>query len=203
MSLEAHGLLKYLIDQCKEPTGFVGKQMTAIWNHTFRRMTNWGLAFIPFHRGDQVLDIGCGGGAAVQVMAARASQGVITGVDLSAVSVKKAQRLNRDLMQQGRVHILQAPAEQLPFTDASFDKVTAFQTHIYWRDLPLALHEIHRVLKRDGGLYIICEKNKIMYHLQEYECIPKMKELLASCGFGTVTLKESSSWIAYCCTKTL
>ena len=44
----------------------------------------------------KILDGGCGGGANIRKLLKKYPQSIVKGVDYSAVSVEKAQRLNRD-----------------------------------------------------------------------------------------------------------
>jgi len=58
------------------------------------------------------------------------------------------------LLQQCNGHKVAARAENLPFTDESFDAVTAAQCW-HWFDRIIAPREIHRVLKPQGRIAII------------------------------------------------
>ncbi len=55
----------------------------------------------------------------------------------------------------GRVRLLEAPAEELPFEDGSFDTVVASLVLCSVEDLDKSLAEIRRVLKQDGMLRIV------------------------------------------------
>jgi SAM-dependent methyltransferase len=48
----------------------------------------------------------------------------------------------------------------LPFSDATFNVVTAVETHFWWPALPTDLREVLRVLKPGGRLIIIAEVYK-------------------------------------------
>lgn len=45
----------------------------------------------------------------------------------------------------------------LPFSDLTFDIVTAVETHYYWPELPANVREILRVLKPGGTFVLIAE----------------------------------------------
>jgi len=66
----------------------------------------------------------------------------------------QARRRNAAAIESGRVRILRAPAEALPFYDASFDRAIAINTVGHWDDRLAGLREARRVLRRNGRLVI-------------------------------------------------
>jgi len=189
---------KYLIRQCKNPTGMLGSMMTGIWNNTFRNMTHWGFQPIEFHSTDNILDIGCGGGATINELAKLVTgNGKIYGIDISDTAVKNAKKINKNYIKQQKVKILQSSAEHIPFQNTTFDKVFAFQTHIYWNSIFQSLKEVYRILKPNATFYIICEKEKIYYHLHEYASTANMIDLLRNTGFTNISFRENANWIEY------
>jgi ubiquinone/menaquinone biosynthesis C-methylase UbiE len=104
-----------------------------------------------------ILDVGCGGGSAVNKLAAMAPQGRIVGLDYSAASVAVARDKNAREIEAGRVQIEQGSVASLPFPDCTFDVVTGIETHYYWPDLPSNVQEIKRVLKPGGSFVLIAE----------------------------------------------
>jgi SAM-dependent methyltransferase len=103
--------------------------------------------------GRRVLDLGCGHGMASVVLARRGAR--VTACDLSAWYVAEAAERARVNGVAGRVALIQASAEELPFRDGSFDGVwgNAILHHL---DLRRAASEIRRVL-RPGGVGVFCE----------------------------------------------
>jgi len=101
--------------------------------------------------GKRILDVGCGHGMASVVLARRGA--VVTGIDLSAGYVAEAAaRAEANAVQ---AFFTQADAENLPFTDESFDAVwgSAILHHL---DLNRGGRELRRVL-RPGGVAVFCE----------------------------------------------
>jgi ubiquinone/menaquinone biosynthesis C-methylase UbiE len=109
----------------------------------------------PLQPGDRVLDLGCGEGRHV-ISVYHAQQVDAVGVDLSLTDLRTAsQRFNEFHEGEhgaGRSFTLaSADALQLPFADASFDKVICSEVLEHIPDYRGALAEIRRVLK-PGGL---------------------------------------------------
>ena len=59
------GLLKRFFSQCARPEGFLGRVMLRFMNFGHAPLTNWGLGLLEMHDKRTMLDIGCGGGAAI------------------------------------------------------------------------------------------------------------------------------------------
>jgi SAM-dependent methyltransferase len=90
--------------------------------------------------GDELLDVACGAGLAIELAGARGA--TCAGIDASPRLVAVARDRSPDAdIRVGDMHAL-------PWADASFDVVTSFRG--VWGTTPDALSEIHRVL-RPGG----------------------------------------------------
>lgn len=146
-----------LVRQCRKPGWLPGRLILRSMNLGHASLTKWGLAYASIRPTDTILDVGCGGGRTIDRMARAASQGRVFGVDYSATSVDVARRVNAAAIKAGRVRVQQASVSALPFAAASFDLVTAVETHYYWPDLLTDLQEVRRVLKPDGRVVIIAE----------------------------------------------
>lgn len=120
-----------ILRQCRKPSWLPGWFILWRMNERHLRVTNWGLGHVPIEKRFTVLDVGCGGGRTIQTLAERASEGKVCGIDYSATSVAVARRTNAAAIAAGRVAIEPASVSQLPYPDATFDLVTAVETHYY------------------------------------------------------------------------
>ncbi|MGA9642261.1 MAG: class I SAM-dependent methyltransferase [Terriglobales bacterium] len=99
-----------------------------------------------FPHGIKVLDIACGTGALSRRLEERGF--CVTGVDFSFQSLRRLKQATNS------IRVIQADAATLPFGSASFDVVTCMGA---WRHFPVpevVLHEICRVLRRDGIFFV-------------------------------------------------
>ena len=103
---------------------------------------------IDFARGGaRVLEVGCGTG---QWVARLEREGhTVVGLDASAGMLAQART------RAGRVGLVQARAEALPFADASFDRVCCVHAFHHFRDRGAFLTEARRVLRPGGGLLVL------------------------------------------------
>src|SRR5262249_39012078 len=150
----------YVLNQVRKPTRWVGRMFLWSMNRSHSVLTDWGLSHVRIATGFAILDVGCGGGRTIRKLAELASEGRVLGVDYSLGSVEASRATNARLIEAGRVEIRQASVSKLPFPDATFDLVTAVETHYYWPDLPGDMREVLRVVKPGGALAIIAEAYK-------------------------------------------
>jgi SAM-dependent methyltransferase len=97
-----------------------------------------------------VLDVGCGPGDFLRLLAPLAAPGNAIGIDLSETMIAEAQR--RTSSSSSNVSFQVGNALDLPFESESIDRVTATQVLLHIPDPWAALAEIRRVLAPEGGL---------------------------------------------------
>ena len=98
------------------------------WGHA--SLAKWGRSHVSPEPDARVLDIGCGGGANLAQFLKLCPQGSVCGIDFSAESVATSLRKNAGAVAAGRCEVRQGDVSRLPYADASFDLVTAFETVI-------------------------------------------------------------------------
>ncbi len=108
-----------------------------------------------FAAGAHVLDAGCGSGYGTAELASAAS---VTAMDISAEATAWA---HRTFVRAG-VEFLQGDCAALPFADASFDLVLAFEVIEHLERWPRLLTEARRVL-RPTGILLVSTPNKAWY----------------------------------------
>jgi ubiquinone/menaquinone biosynthesis C-methylase UbiE len=134
-----------------------GRIVAAMMNQHHQSLTLWGLTKVAVGSDFVVLDVGCGGGKTISRLAQLAPQGKVFGVDYSIEMVKFSKKINKMLIAQNRVEIIEGSVEKMSFKDNFFDLVTAFETYYFWTNLSDALKEINRALKPGGKLLLVNE----------------------------------------------
>ncbi|MCE2488550.1 MAG: class I SAM-dependent methyltransferase [Anaerolineae bacterium] len=129
--------------------------------------------------GMRVLDVGCGRG---EILLHCAQPGAFAcGVDYAPAALRLAQQVVTSLDPQtpGRIALGQANARQLPFANASFDRVMLFDVveHLHPWELQAALLEVRRVLKPDGRLIVHTAPN-VWYDRYAYPMVRLVRRLM-------------------------
>lgn len=101
----------------------------------------------------RALDLGCGGGHVAFLLAPLVQN--VAAYDLSdaMVAMVRSEAVRRGL---GNLEARQGLAEQLPWSDATFDIVASRYSVHHWRDARAGLREARRVLK-PGGLAVFID----------------------------------------------
>lgn len=123
-----------------------------LWNEHLARY----LFAARLARRKRVLDIGCGTGYGSRELAQTAAS--VTGIDVSEEAIQHAQ----ENYSQPALEFRAASAEHLPFPDASFDLVVAFEVIEHLSDWSSMLAEALRVLA-PGGQFVVSTPNKDYY----------------------------------------
>lgn len=99
-----------------------------------------------------VLDVGCGTGHLLRVMAESCHEATrLDGIDPATTMVSIARTMTTD----PRVVIVKGVAEHLPYSDARFDLILSTTSFDHWTDQKTGLAECARVLAPDGHLVVV------------------------------------------------
>ena len=100
---------------------------------------------------DIILDLGCGNGWASRLMAKRASNGEVTGIDISDDMIRIAEKASAGFT---NIRYIVSGAEKTPFDAATFDRAFSMESIYYYPEPAAAINEVARVLKR-GGIFCV------------------------------------------------
>jgi ubiquinone/menaquinone biosynthesis C-methylase UbiE len=132
------------------------------WSKSYDRTLLQHLFFEPAHdlllgmigpRDQKVLDIGCGTGRFAARVLDRFARTRVWGLDLSDGMLEQGR--SRCESASGRLHLVQASSERLPFADNSFDVVTCTHSFHHYPDQKQAIAEMFRVLRPGGRLLLV------------------------------------------------
>ena len=165
------------------PSGVLGRLGGVILARTNRRHAAWVVGLLDVRRDDRVLDVGCGPGVALQMLASKAR--CVAGIDPSKEMLRQATKRNAAAISEGHVELRQESADHMSFEDGSFDKVLAINSMQLWPDAFAGLREVSRVIRHGGQLALAFTT---YYSGQQRDGVP---ELVASAGFSDCRVVET------------
>lgn len=146
------GLFSVVGKQLQHPRGLVGKVLFRWMASATVAHARWTADLMEVCRDDEIVEIGFGNGANIGLLATRASDGHVTGVEVSETAMEMASKNNAAAISDGRVELhLVTPGAALPIDDATFDKACTVATMYVIEDAAAVFTEMYRVLK-PGGL---------------------------------------------------
>jgi SAM-dependent methyltransferase len=202
------------LDQCRKPTGDIGKIVADNMNESHYNLTTWGLDKIDIKKNGIILDVGCGGGKTVNRLAEKVEDGKVYGMDYSDDCVKWSIDLNKLYIDDNKVEVFQGTAESIPFEYEKFDLITAIETIYFWPNIKSCFKEIKRILKSSGTFVIINEmykSDKFKERNEKFEELGNMtifsnnelELLLKEAGFEKIEIDfiEDKNWVKCVCKK--
>ncbi|MEA2428367.1 MAG: hypothetical protein QOF37_1995 [Thermoleophilaceae bacterium] len=114
------------------------------WYRGRRRIVRAVLDGAELPHGARILDAGSGSGRTLDELA---RYGAVAGIELNPLGVEAAH-------ERGHLDVQQAPVEQIPHPDASFDLVTCLDVIEHTPDDVASLRELRRVTRPGGALLV-------------------------------------------------
>ncbi|MDR0778631.1 MAG: methyltransferase domain-containing protein [Methanomassiliicoccaceae archaeon] len=205
--------MEFSPNQYRNPEGEEGRLLLEDMNDHHFELTKWALSKLPAAECGKILDIGCGGGMLISLLAERFANAEIFGVDISEVSLAMTALVNKEIIKNGRCHISLNSVSALPFADSAFDLVTAFETYFFWPDQVNDLKKAASKVKRGGYLVVVSEtyphpafkeRNDEVVRVYGLKMIDNdvLASILEGCGMDvTVNEIEEKNWITFVAKK--
>ncbi len=150
--------------QLQQPHGLAGRFAGAAMRVINARPNLLAVEALQVEPYDNVLELGCGPGHALAVMASRCPTATVNGIDRSTVMLEQAAARNGKAIREFRVRLLAAEFERLPFRESTIDRILAVNVIYFWHDTARVLREIRRVLRPGGRLVIYATDAAAMRH---------------------------------------
>lgn len=134
--------------------GDVWTEQADRYDRASRRMWQRFLDAGLVHAADRVLDVGCGTGRPTRDIARVATEGAVTGIDLSTRMLELARSRAAD-EGLGNVEFVRGDAQVFPFEPASFDVVMSSFGTLFFGDRVEAYTNLGRSLRPGGSLAVL------------------------------------------------
>ncbi|SHO59104.1 class I SAM-dependent methyltransferase [Vibrio quintilis] len=141
-----------ILNQFKQPTGMLGilagKIMAGRASNIERN--EWTLSLLKLNSTDRVLEIGFGPGVAIEKASNIVKEGVIVGIDHSAIMMNQASKRNAKAIENGRVKLYPGSDMILPESELPFDKIYSVNVVQFWPEPTEVLKRLRKMLTPDG-----------------------------------------------------
>lgn len=158
MSLKTR-LLRRTVRQFHSPAGLAGHVVGWIMSRRASnvRRSRWAVGLLDVQPADRVLELGCGPGVAIAALASRAIDGLVVGVDHSAVMIRQAGRRNAAAVRAGRVRLVHAGVERMAVAGGPFDAALAVNNASMWPEPVARLREIGQLVRPGGRIALVSQ----------------------------------------------
>ncbi|WP_116451188.1 class I SAM-dependent methyltransferase [Blastococcus litoris] len=114
----------------------------------------WTAGLVDLGPGERALEVGCGHGVLLGLLAGRLTTGEAVGVDRSPTMVAAAARRNRAAVEDGRVRLAAADLTDAELGVRPFDVVVSFNVRAFWTPPAPEWDVVDRVLAPDGRVLV-------------------------------------------------
>jgi len=143
-------LLKAIGKQMQYPKGIFGKILFAWMTRMTISHARWTVNLMRIQPDDDVIEIGFGNGANIQLILREAIRGSVTGIEISDTAMEMASKKNARSIAEGKVKLHKVTGKTLPFKEGVFDKACTVATAYVFEDPGAVFKEMFRVLKPNG-----------------------------------------------------
>ena len=140
------------------------------------RIAEQALDLMDLQPTDNVLEVGCGAGWLLRLVAARVPEGRVVGTDISDEMVRRARRASVDLV---HVMFVVGGVDGIPWEGNFFTRVISVESAYYWPNPAQGLREIFRVLREGGSAWVLINYYRDNPHCHQWgPLIPVPTQLL-------------------------
>ncbi|WP_193609364.1 class I SAM-dependent methyltransferase [Nocardioides lijunqiniae] len=126
--------------------------------NTIPARIRWAVEFMDVQPADHVLEIGCGPGAAAELICAKLETGKLFAIDRSESGVDRTKRRNAAHVESGRLTVRQIDLATLRVPVKRLTKVFSFNVNLFWvRDCADEVALLHERVLPGGAVYLFYE----------------------------------------------
>ena len=157
-----------------------------------RERTRWAISLLAPAAGDRILEIGFGPGYSTQLLLQNVTDGLVAGIDHSALMVSAARR--RVAGYDQLVDLRCASVADLPAFGAPFDKVLAINSLQFWPEPAVNLSAIRKQMRPGATIALVVQpRSRRATAATSQDIAAKMAGYLDSAGFSDVAIHCSET----------
>ena len=184
-------MLKALGKQLRKPSGLFGRLVSIMMDYRNRAFYEKILNELDIKSGDKIYEIGYGPGLGIKLMAKKAIECSIYGIDFSELMYIKATNRNKQFIDAGIVNLRYGDFLSSDIDHEKYDKIFCVNVIYFWSDLTIVFEKIYSMLNNDGIYCILMIPEKELEKLKFAEdfikySIERVEFELRKVGFKSV-----------------
>lgn len=150
----------------------------------------WAVDFMDVRPGDQILEIGCGPGAAAELICSRLETGKLFAIDRSESGVDRTRRRCAQFIDAGRLTVRQIDLATLRVPVKRLHKAFAFNVNLFWvRDCAAEVALLHERVLPGGSVFLFYDATR---RDQVPMIVEKASAALAAAGFRVSAVEQDA-----------
>jgi cyclopropane fatty-acyl-phospholipid synthase-like methyltransferase len=182
-----------VVTQFHRPHGILGHIAGWIMAHrpSNRDRNRWTVDLLDIQPDDDVLEIGCGPGLALEACLKRVTRSRVMGLDHSQAMLDQAAARNARALSEGRLILRLGAWESLRDTEQQFDKIFSVNVVQFLDDPAAAFDVLHATLKPGGtAATTYMPRGKNPTREQAHRMANDVKRCMENSGFIRIKLEE-------------
>lgn len=183
-----------IANQFKKPSGLLGRLVSNLMIKGNKHAYETLFGEMKISPGEKLLEIGYGPGTGIREIFKTAKPEVLYGIDFSELMFAKATKLNKQLIETGKVKLLYGDFLTTSLETTGFDKIFCLNVVYFWEDLSVPFTKIKSLLKDGGRFHFYMSSKEDLDRLKftdddvfNKHAIGKVEEALKQAGFSKVT----------------
>jgi len=187
---------KLMARQLGNPAGIVSGLVASMMNRTNDHLGKMTIQLLEIRPSDRVLEIGFGGGGALDRMAKLLQDGRVCGIEISEAMLKRARKKFDRFIFQGKMELKEAHSAKIPYENGFFDKAYSINCIYFWPDPIVDLKEIRRVLKVGGRVILSVRPKEVLENFPPARhgfaiySDSQLQNLLNEAGFSDIKIEQ-------------
>jgi ubiquinone/menaquinone biosynthesis C-methylase UbiE len=145
----------YFSKQAKKPSGIFGRFfMSRIFDKGNLELNNFVKETLSIKKSDHILEIGCGTGSLIKIIADELENGIVEGIDFSKTMISMAKKKNKKHIGNKKAIIRLGNFDQLQFENNSYDKIFSVNTIYFWKNPVISISKAFDLLKANGMIVL-------------------------------------------------
>ena len=145
----------YFSKQAKKPSGIFGRFfMSRIFDKGNLELNNFVKETLSIKKSDHILEIGCGTGSLIKIIADELENGIVEGIDFSKTMISMAKKKNKKHIGKKKAIIRLGNFDELQFENNSYDKIFSVNTIYFWKNPVITISKAFDLLKANGMIVL-------------------------------------------------